>query len=84
MTKPLPEWKQKDRALARRARAVYRPQVGKLKAAPNHELIRLPGNRPGDFTLYTRRTRDSTLTPKQRKDPLRTRATMPYRKARTA
>jgi hypothetical protein len=77
MTKPLPEWKRKDRALAERSRARFLPQVGKIKKAPNHELIRLPGNRPGVVTLYTRRkrppNRDGSVSP----------VTMPYRKARS-
>lgn len=80
MTK-LPEWKRRDRELARRSRRVFLPHVMKLPKAPNYEVVRLPGQ---GHTLYTRRTRDSTLTPKQRKDPLRDRATMPWRKARTA
>jgi len=77
MTQPLPEWKRRDRALAARARGIYRPVVGRIKKAPNHELLRLPGNRPGEVTLYTRQKR----RPNPRTGETSP-VTMPYRRAR--
>lgn len=69
MTKPLPEWKRKDRILARRSRAFYFPSVkkGKGKLA-GWEIVSTPGSRPGEADYYLRRPRDGV--------------TMPYRKVR--
>lgn len=34
-------WKERDRALAARARGTFRPQVNQIKELPEHELVTL-------------------------------------------
>jgi hypothetical protein len=55
MTKPIPEWKRRNRELEERSRMVFRPRAkrGKGKAA-GYEILALPSNRPGQLDYYIR------------------------------